>query len=89
MNTNVIASGALECSNVKAGRAGGDPCQHCYRFALWAWWPVKRAHDAVPCIRREHYALSHRIDARDGPVMELASTLAARLTDQYCSLRKS
>jgi hypothetical protein len=70
---NVIASGALECSNVKAGRTRGDPRQHRYRFALWTWWPVKRAHDAVPCIRREHYrTLSHRVDAREGPVMEPA-----------------
>jgi formate hydrogenlyase subunit 4 len=28
------------------------------------------AHDAVPCIRRERDTLSHRVDARDGPVME-------------------
>jgi hypothetical protein len=25
--------------------------------------------DAVPCIMREHYTLSHRVGARDGPVM--------------------
>jgi hypothetical protein len=32
---------------------------------------VKRAHDAVSlCIRRERDTLSHRVDARDGPVME-------------------
>ena len=33
---------------------------------------MKRAHDVVPYIRREHNTLSHRIDARDGPVMEPA-----------------
>jgi hypothetical protein len=26
---NAIASKAFECSDVKARRAGGDPCQHC------------------------------------------------------------
>jgi hypothetical protein len=32
---------------------------------------MKRAHDAVSlCIRRERDTLSHRVDARDGPVME-------------------
>src|ERR1700730_8516363 len=72
MNANVIASRAFECSNVKARGAGGDPCQHRYRFALRTWWSVKRAHDAVPCIRRERDTLSHRVDARDGPVMESA-----------------
>jgi hypothetical protein len=30
------------------------------------------AHDAVPCIRRERDTLSHRVDARDRPVMESA-----------------
>ena len=57
---NVIASGAFERSDVKAGRAGSDPCQHCYGFALRTGWSVKRAHDAVPCIRRERNTLSHR-----------------------------
>jgi len=66
---NVFTSGALECSDVKAGRAGGVPCQHRHRFALRIWWLVKHAHDAVPCIRRERDTLSHREDARDGPVM--------------------
>ena len=66
---NVFTSGALECSDVKAGRAGGDPCQHRHRFALRACWSVKRAHDVVPYIRREHKTLSHRVDAREGPVM--------------------
>ena len=30
---NAIASGAFECSDVKAGRNGRDPCQHHLRFA--------------------------------------------------------
>ena len=35
------------------------------------WRPVKRAHDAESlCIRRERDTLSHRVDARDRPVME-------------------
>ena len=80
---NVIASGAFECSDVKAGRAGGDTCQHRHRFALRTWWSVKRAHDAVPCIRRERDTLSHRADARDGPVMGIVSTRAPRNTGQY------
>jgi hypothetical protein len=66
---NVFTSGALECLDVKAGRAGGVPRQHRHRFALRACWSVKRAHDVVPYIRREHKTLNHRIDARDGPVM--------------------
>jgi hypothetical protein len=48
---NMIASGASECPDVKAeraGRAGRDPCQHRHRFALRAWWSVERAHDEVP-----------------------------------------
>jgi hypothetical protein len=57
---NVIASTAFECSDVKARPAGGDPCQRCCCFALWTRWPVKHAHDAVPCIRRERDTLSHR-----------------------------
>ena len=55
---NVIASWAFEGSDVKAGRAKRDPCQHRFRFALRTWWSVKCAHDAVPYIRREHKALS-------------------------------
>jgi hypothetical protein len=59
---NVIAS---EGSEVKAGRAGSDPCgsdpwQHRDGFALWTWWPVKNTHDVVPYIGREHDTLSHR-----------------------------
>jgi hypothetical protein len=55
----------------KAGWATRDPCQHCQCFALWTWRPVKRAHYAVSlCIRRSAILLSHRVDARDGPVME-------------------
>jgi len=69
---NVFTSGARECSDVKVGRAGGDPCQHRYRFALRACWSVKRAHDVVPYIRRERKTLSHRIDAREGPVIRIA-----------------
>src|SRR5580693_6620152 len=58
---NVIANAAFECSDVKARPAGGDPCQRCYCFSLWTWWPVKRDHDASPWIRRERYrTLSHR-----------------------------
>jgi hypothetical protein len=77
---NVIASGAFECSDVKAGRARGDPGQHRYGSALRTWWPVKRAHDAVPCIRRERYrTLGHRIDARDGPVIEPACSSELRI----------
>jgi hypothetical protein len=57
---NILAGGTFECSDIEAERAGRDPCQHRPGFALWAWWSVKRAHDAVPCIRREHSALSHR-----------------------------
>ena len=57
---NVIASRAFERSDVKAGRAGRDPCQHRHRLALRTWWSVERAQDAVPYIRREHKALSHR-----------------------------
>jgi hypothetical protein len=45
---NVIARGALECSDVEARPAGSDPGQDCSCFALWTWWPVKRDHDAVP-----------------------------------------
>ena len=37
-----------------------DPWQHRHAFALRTWWSVKRAHDAVPYIRREHKTLSHR-----------------------------
>jgi hypothetical protein len=45
---DVIAIGALERSEMKAGAAGGDPCQLRYCFAVPTWWPVKkRAHDAV------------------------------------------
>jgi hypothetical protein len=66
---NAFTAGAFECSDVKARRARGDPCQHRSSFALWTWWLVKRAHDAVPCIRRERDTLSHRVDARDGPAM--------------------
>ena len=57
---NAFASRALECSDVKAGRARRDPCQHRYGFALRAWWFVKRAHDVVPYIKREHYTPRHR-----------------------------
>jgi hypothetical protein len=45
---NVIASRALKCSNVEAGRALGDPYQRRYSFALRTWCPVKRALDASP-----------------------------------------
>ena len=45
---NVIASGAFECSDVKAGLTGIDPCQHRHRFALRTWWSVNKAHDVVP-----------------------------------------
>jgi len=45
---DVIADRALECADVKARGAGGDPCQHRCCFALRTWWSVKRAHDAVP-----------------------------------------
>jgi hypothetical protein len=77
---NVIASSALECSDVKAGRARGDTCQLGYSFALRTWWPVKRAHDAVPCIRRERYrTLSHRVVARDGPVMDQHALRVSKL----------
>jgi len=69
---NLIASGAFECSDAKAGRPWRDPCPQRFRFALRTWWLVKHAHDAVPYIRREHDALSHRLDARDGPVMGIA-----------------
>jgi hypothetical protein len=48
---NIIASGAFECSDVKAGRTGRDPRQHRHRFALRTWRFVKRAHDVVPYIR--------------------------------------
>jgi hypothetical protein len=41
---DVIASRALECSDVKASGTGGDACQHCCRLALWAWWPVNLDH---------------------------------------------
>ena len=57
---NMIASGAFECSDVKAGWARCNPCQHSYRFACRTWWSAKRAHDVVPYIRREHNTLSHR-----------------------------
>jgi hypothetical protein len=50
-------------------RAGSVPCQHRHRFALPACRSVKHAHDVVPYIRREHKTLSHRVDARKGPVM--------------------
>jgi hypothetical protein len=66
---NVYTSGAFECSDVKAERARRDPCQHRSRFAFRTWWSVKRAHDAVPYIRREHKTSQSPVDARDRPVM--------------------
>jgi hypothetical protein len=78
---NVIASGAFECSDVKAGRAGRDPCQH--HFALRTWWSVKRAHDAVPYIRREHKGSQSPVDAVSGGDGEQSSTHAPRYTGQY------
>jgi len=65
---NVVASGAFECSDVKAGQARCDPCQHRHRFALRTWWSVKRVHDVVPYIRRERNTLITG-RCRDGPVM--------------------
>jgi len=58
---NVVTGGAFECSDMKAGQAGCDPCQHHRRPALRAWWSVKHAHDAVPYIRRERDTVSHRL----------------------------
>jgi hypothetical protein len=66
---NFFTGGAFECSDAKTRRAGGDTCQDPGSFALWTWWLVKHAYDAVPCIRRERDTLSHRLDARDGPMM--------------------
>src|SRR5271166_5604589 len=60
---NVLASGAFKCSDVKAGRARRDPRQHRYRFAFRTWWSVKRAHDVVPYIRREHKNSQSPVDA--------------------------
>jgi hypothetical protein len=57
---NVIASGAFERSDAKAGRASRDPRPQRSRFAFRTWWLVKHAHDVVPHIRREHYTLGHR-----------------------------
>jgi hypothetical protein len=51
---HMIASGAFECPDVKAeraGRAGRGSCQHRHRFALRAWRSVERAHDVVPYIK--------------------------------------
>jgi len=83
----MIASRAFESSDVKARGAGGDPCQHRYCFALWTRWPVKRDHDAVPCIRRERNTLSHRyvpIRGGDGTSMPLRvrSCWSIQLTSQ-------
>jgi hypothetical protein len=76
---NVIAGTAFKCSDVKTRPTRGDPRQRCCCFALRTWWLVKRAHDAVPCIRRERDTLSHRVDARDGPVMEPACSRVRKL----------
>jgi hypothetical protein len=59
---NFFTGGAFECSDSKTRR---DPCQYCCSFALWTWWLVNRAHDAVPYIRRERDTLSHRVDGRE------------------------
>ena len=87
---NVFTSWTLECSDVKAGRAGGDPCQHRHRFALRACWSVKHAHDVVPYIRREHRTISHRVDAREGPVMGIVfHTRAPTCWSIQTTIRKS
>jgi hypothetical protein len=80
---NVIASEAFECSDVKAGWAGSDPCQHRCSLALRTEWSAKRAHDAVPCIRRERDTLSRRVDARNGPVMGTVFHARGRTAEQY------
>jgi hypothetical protein len=56
---DVIASGTLERSNVKAGGARGNAGQHGSCLARGARWPQDN-HDASPWIRREHKTLSHR-----------------------------
>ena len=57
---NVITSGTLERSNVKAGGAWGNAGQHGCCLARGAKWPQDN-HDASPWIRRERYrTLSHR-----------------------------
>jgi len=63
---NVITSGTVERSNVKAGGARGNAGQHGSCLARWAKWPQDH-HDASPWIRREHNTLSHRyMPIRDG-----------------------
>ena len=56
---DVIASGTLERSNVKAGGARGNAGQHGSSLARGARW-LQDNHDASPWIRREHNTLSHR-----------------------------
>jgi hypothetical protein len=50
---NVVTSGTLERSNVKAGGARGNAGQHSSCLARWAKWPQDN-HDASPWIWREH-----------------------------------
>ena len=63
---DVITSGTLERSNVKASGARSNARQHGSCLARWAKWPQDH-HDASPWIRREHNTLSHRyMPIRDG-----------------------
>jgi hypothetical protein len=56
---NVVTSGTLERSNVKAGGARGNAGQHSSCLARWAKWPQDN-HDASPGSGGSTTTLSHR-----------------------------
>jgi hypothetical protein len=64
-----ITHRAFERLDVEAKWAARDPRQPRHLVTYRTGRSAKSAHDVVPHIRREHNTLSHRIDARDGPVM--------------------
>jgi hypothetical protein len=59
-----------------------DPCQCRHRLALRTWWSVKRDHDAVPYIRREHKALSLQM-----PFQAVMANSFHPRAPTYCSIK--
>jgi hypothetical protein len=84
---NVITSGTLERSNVKAGGARGNAGQHGCCLARGARWP-RDNHAASPLISGEHNTLSTG-RCHDGPVMEPPWHHACPSAVPFCSLSRS